>query len=147
MKETKELLVGKIERVSGPLVVASGLSRAKMFDIVKVGTEGIVGEIIEMRGDLAYIQAYESTEGLRPGDEVVSTGRPLSVELGPGLLGTIYDGVERPLKTLEEIWGYFITRGAEAPGLDRSVKWHFIPVVKPGMWSQPETSSERFKKR
>lgn len=132
MKETKELLVGKIERVSGPLVVASGLSRAKMFDIVKVGTEGIVGEIIEMRGDLAYIQAYESTEGLRPGDEVVSTGRPLSVELGPGLLGTIYDGVERPLKTLEEIWGYFITRGAEAPGLDRSVKWHFIPVVKPG---------------
>lgn len=132
MSNGEKKLTGKIERVSGPLVVASGLKEAKMYDLVKVGQEGLVGEIIEMRGEFAFIQVYEATDGLKPGDEVISTGKPLSVELGPGLLGTIYDGVERPLKTLEETWGYFITRGAEAPALDRSKKWHFIPAVKPG---------------
>lgn len=132
MSATNNYPSGKIERVSGPLVVASGLKEAKMFDLVKVGSEGLVGEIIEMRGDFAFVQVYEATEGLKPGDEVVSTGKPLSVELGPGLLGTIYDGVERPLQVLEEIWGYFITRGAEAPALDRTKKWHFVPLVKPG---------------
>jgi V/A-type H+-transporting ATPase subunit A len=134
----KEVIIkGKIERVSGPLVVASGLSGARMFDLVRVGSEGLVGEIIEMRGDNTYIQVYEATEGLRPGDEVISTGKPLSVELGPGLLGTIYDGVERPLKRLEEIWGPFIIRGAKAPALDRSKKWHFVPTVKPGDLVEP----------
>lgn len=136
-KKGEEVITGRIERVSGPLVVASGMRGARMFDLVKVGEDGLVGEIIEMRGDLAFLQVYEATEGLKPGDRVVSTGKPLSVELGPGLLGTIYDGVERPLKTLEEIWGYFITRGAETPALDRTKKWHFVPVVKPGARVQP----------
>jgi V/A-type H+-transporting ATPase subunit A len=136
-KTGEEVIKGRIERVSGPLVVASGMRGARMFDLVRVGEEGLVGEIIEMRGDLAFLQVYEATEGLKPGDEVVSTGKPLSVELGPGLLGTIYDGVERPLKTLEDLWGSFITRGAETPALDRSIKWHFVPAVKPGTRVQP----------
>lgn len=126
------MIKGRIERVSGPLVVASGMDEAKMYDLVRVGSEGLVGEIIEMRAGLAYIQVYEATEGLKPGDEVISTGAPLSVELGPGLLSTIYDGVERPLARLEELWGEFITRGAEAPALKRNVSWHFMPVVKKG---------------
>jgi len=128
----QNIFKGKIERISGPLVVASGLSGAKMFDLVRVGSEGLVGEIIEIRGESTYIQVYEATEGLKPGDEVVSTGKPLSVELGPGLLGTIYDGVGRPLKALEELWGPFVIRGAEAPTLNRTKRWHFIPTVKPG---------------
>ncbi|MCX7831541.1 MAG: V-type ATP synthase subunit A [Actinobacteria bacterium] len=134
---SNEVVVGSIKRVSGPLVVAEGLSGAKMFDLVKVGDEGLVGEIIEMRSELAFIQVYETTDGLKPGDKVVSTGKPLSVELGPGLLGTIYDGVERPLKSLEEKWGHFIIRGAEAPALDRKKKWHFMPKVKPGDEVEP----------
>ncbi len=129
----KKEIVGKIEKVSGPLVVAKGMREARMYDLVKVGEEKLVGEIIEMRGDFAYIQIYEATEGLKPGDIVVSTGEPLSVELGPGLLGTIYDGVERPLEALENIWGHFIVRGAEASALDRNHKWHFIPAVKEGV--------------
>lgn len=124
--------IGTILRVSGPLVVATGLDMAKMFDLVKVGEEGLVGEIIEMRGGRAFIQVYEATEGLKPGDVVQSTGAPLSVELGPGLISGIYDGVERPLEILENIWGSFITRGAEAPAIPRDVKWNFNPSKKIG---------------
>jgi V/A-type H+-transporting ATPase subunit A len=116
---------GKIIKVAGPLVVAEGLVTSKMYDLVRVGDEGLMGEIIEMRGDRSSIQVYEETEGLGPGDPVVSTGAPLSVELGPGMLGAVYDGVQRPLDALEAQVGAFLTRGIDAPGLDREAKWVF----------------------
>lgn len=130
--EKERIVTGKIVRISGPLVVADGMERAKMYDLVKVGSEGLVGEIIEIRAGRAFIQVYEATEGLRPGDKVISTGAPLSVELGPGLLSSIYDGVERPLEVLESLWGHYIVRGAEAPAIPRDKKWHFEPTVKVG---------------
>ena len=110
---------GSIVKVAGPLVVAEGLPTAKMFDLVRVGREGLMGEIIEMRGQTASIQVYEETEGLGPGDPVEATGAPLSVELGPGMLSAVYDGVQRPLDKLEEQAGSFLARGVTAPGLDR----------------------------
>ncbi|MDI6900998.1 MAG: V-type ATP synthase subunit A [Anaerosomatales bacterium] len=124
---------GRILKVAGPLVVAEGLVDSKMFDLVRVGEEGLMGEIIEMRGDRASIQVYEETEGLGPGDPVEATGAPLSVELGPGMLEAVYDGVQRPLDKLEEQAGAFLTRGISAPGLDRERRWAFTPVVEPGM--------------
>lgn len=120
---------GKIIKVSGPLVVAEGLVGAKMYDLVRVGRERLMGEIIELRGETASIQVYEETVGLGPGDPVFDTGEPLSVELGPGLLQSIYDGVQRPLKVIREKAGDFIPRGVEAPGLDRKKKWDFEPRV------------------
>ncbi|GAB4289070.1 MAG: V-type ATP synthase subunit A [Coriobacteriia bacterium] len=123
---------GTILKVAGPLVVAEGLVDSKMFDLVRVGEEGLMGEIIEMRGDRASIQVYEETEGLGPGDPVEATGAPLSVELGPGMLEAVYDGVQRPLDKLEEQAGAFLTRGISAPGLDREKRWEFTPVVEPG---------------
>ena len=116
--------VGEIYRISGPLVVAEGL-KAKMYDVCKVGEEGLMGEVVGIRGDKVLIQVYEDTSGVRPGEKVVNTGMPLSVELGPGMLTTIYDGVQRPLPVLKEVSGDFIGRGIEAPGLDRKKKWHF----------------------
>jgi len=123
---------GTIRKVAGPLVVAAGLGSAKMYDLVRVGEQGLMGEIIEMRGDRASIQVYEETEGLGPGMPVVSTGAPLSVELGPGLLEAVYDGVQRPLDALRAKLGAFLTRGVSAPGLDREKRWEFVPVVAPG---------------
>jgi V/A-type H+-transporting ATPase subunit A len=123
---------GKITKVSGPLVVAEGLKNAKMYDLVRVGEARLMGEIIELRGDLASIQVYEETTGLGPGDPVVSTGEPLSVELGPGLLESIYDGVQRPLNILEKKVGVFVARGVDAPALERERKWTFEPRVKVG---------------
>ncbi len=123
---------GRIVKVAGPLVVAEGLVESKMYDLVRVGDEGLMGEIIEMRGDRASIQVYEETEGLGPGDPVVATGQPLSVELGPGMLETVYDGVQRPLDALERQAGAFLTRGISAPGLDREKRWAFVPRVKAG---------------
>lgn len=123
---------GKIVKVSGPLVVAEGLADAKMYDLVKVGHQKLMGEIIELRGDQASIQVYEETVGIGPGDPVLSTGEPLSVELGPGLLMSIYDGVQRPLEVIREKVGDFITRGIEAPGLDRNKKWKFTPKISKG---------------
>ncbi|MDI6691811.1 MAG: V-type ATP synthase subunit A [Anaerosomatales bacterium] len=123
---------GRIIKVAGPLVVAEGLVESKMYDLVRVGNEGLMGEIIEMRGDRASIQVYEETEGLGPGDPVVSTGAPLSVELGPGMLEQVYDGVQRPLDVLQAQAGAFIARGLSAPALDRERLWAFEPRVKPG---------------
>lgn len=123
---------GIITKVSGPLVVATGLPEAKMFDVVKVGTQGLVGEVIEIRGDKVSIQVYEETSGLGPGDPVVSTGEPLSVELGPGMLEGIFDGIQRPLDVIEKKVGSFITRGIDVPALNREKKWKFTPRVKPG---------------
>lgn len=128
-----ETVTGKIRKVSGPLVVATGMKDAKIFDVVQVADQKLIGEIIELEGDVASIQVYEETSGLTPGQPVVSTGLPLSVELGPGLLDSIYDGIQRPLQEIEKAaGGPFITRGLEVPKLDRSKKWSFEPVAKEG---------------
>ncbi|MBN2821899.1 MAG: V-type ATP synthase subunit A [Coriobacteriia bacterium] len=123
---------GKIVKVAGPLVVAEGLVSSRMYDLVRVGAEGLMGEIIEMRGDRASIQVYEETEGLGPGQPVEATGAPLSVELGPGMLEAVYDGVQRPLDVLEQMAGAFLSRGVTAPGLDRDKRWEFKPTLKAG---------------
>lgn len=123
---------GKIIKVAGPLVVASGLSHANMFDVVHVGKQNLIGEIIEMRGENASIQVYEETSGMAPGDSVVSTGAPLSVELGPGLMGTIYDGIQRPLEAIRAICGDTISRGVQVSPISRDIKWEFMPAKKVG---------------
>lgn len=123
---------GKIVRVSGPLVVAEGMEDARMFDVVRVSDQRLIGEVIELKGDRASIQVYENTGGLGVGEPVVSTGEPLSVELGPGLLGSFYDGIQRPLDAIQAIAGDIITRGIEVPGLNREKEWHFVPKVKAG---------------
>ncbi|MCD4690402.1 V-type ATP synthase subunit A, partial [bacterium] len=130
MAETR--VQGTIRKVSGPLVVADGMRQAKMFDVVLVSDKNLIGEIIEVKGDLASIQVYEDTAGLGPGEPVVSTGEPLSVELGPGLIESIYDGIQRPLDKIEEIAGALITRGIAVPGLDREKKWEFVATAKVG---------------
>jgi len=123
---------GRIVRVSGPLVVAEGMEDARMFDVVRVSDQRLIGEIIELRSGRASIQVYENTGGLGVGEPVVSTGEPLSVELGPGLIGSFYDGIQRPLDAIQAIAGDVITRGIEVPGLNREKKWHFTPKVKAG---------------
>ncbi len=123
---------GRIVKVSGPLVIAEGMEHADMYDVVRVGKRRLIGEIIEMRGDKASIQVYEETSGLAPGEEVESLGEPLSVELGPGLIENIFDGIERPLKDLVDKAGDFITRGIEVTSLDRSKKWAFNPIAVVG---------------
>ncbi|MDI6800025.1 MAG: V-type ATP synthase subunit A [Actinomycetota bacterium] len=123
---------GIISKVSGPLVVAEGLTDSKMYDLVRVGNEGLMGEIIEIRGETASIQVYEETIGLGPGDPVYATGEALSVELGPGLLESIYDGVQRPIDVIREQVGDFIARGVKAPGLNREKKWDFKAVATVG---------------
>ena len=116
---------GEIVKVSGPLVIAKGMRDADMFDVVEVSDKRLIGEIIEMHGDEASIQVYEETAGLGPGEQVVSRGTPLSVELGPGLIGEIFDGIQRPLDVLVEREGDHITRGAFAPALNRDRVWDF----------------------
>lgn len=123
---------GKIIKVSGPLVVASGMKNAQMYEVVKVSEQKLIGEIIELKGDTASIQVYEETSGLGPGEPVYQTGKPLSVELGPGLLTSIYDGIQRPLNLIREVAGDYITRGIEVPALDPEKKWNFIPKVQNG---------------
>lgn len=124
--------IGKIVKVSGPMVVASGMQDANMYDVVRVGRQRLIGEIIEMRGDLASIQVYEETAGLGPGDIVESTGAPLSVELAPGLIGTIYDGIQRPLEKIREKSGATISRGIEADHIPHDILWLFVPKVSLG---------------
>ncbi len=123
---------GKITKVSGPLIEASGLSDANIYDVVEVSSDKLIGEIIEMRGDVASIQVYEETTGIGPGDPVISTGHPLSVELGPGMLEHMYDGIQRPLEKLEDLAGQFLTRGVTAPPLNRETKWEFVPTKQAG---------------
>ncbi len=124
---------GRIVKVSGPLVVADNMLGSRMYDVVYVGKHGLVGEIIELKGDQAYIQVYEETSGVGPGEPVVSTGMPLSVELGPGLIESIFDGTQRPLNVIEEMTkSSFIARGLKINALDRKRKWHFVPSVKEG---------------
>ena len=126
-------VVGKIKKVAGPLVIATGMRDADMFDVVRVSNERLIGEIIEMHGDEASIQVYEETSGLGPGEPVESTNVPLSVELGPGLMGSIYDGIQRPLtKIMEVTGGNLLERGVEVPSLDREKKWDFVATAKVG---------------
>ena len=124
--------MGVVYRVSGPVVIAKDVENAKMFDVVYVGEERLIGEIIRIIGNNSTIQVYEDTSGLRPGEPVVNTSKPLSVELGPGLLRSIYDGIQRPLPVLKEKSGEFIRRGVFANALDEKAEWEFVPSVKPG---------------
>ena len=117
-------VIGKVLKVSGPLIVAEGMRQANMFDVVRVGEMRLIGEIIEMHGDRASIQVYEETAGIGRGDAVVSTGEPLSVELGPGMLKNIYDGIQRPLESMLQKAGSNIPRGIELPALDREHEPH-----------------------
>lgn len=123
---------GIIKKVAGPLVIAKGMKDANMFDVVRVSKERLIGEIIEIHGDRASIQVYEETSGLGPGEKVVSTGMPLSVELGPGLIGSIFDGIQRPLDDIMKVSGNNLARGVEVPSLKREKKWDFVPCVKTG---------------
>ena len=123
---------GTIKKVAGPLVIAEGMRDANMFDVVRVSRQRLIGEIIEIHGDKASIQVYEETSGLGPGEPVESTGAPLSVELGPGLIGSIYDGIQRPLDDIMKISGNSLQRGVEVPALKRASKWHFVPAVRTG---------------
>ena len=124
--------VGKIIKVSGPLVVAEGMDEANVYDVVQVSDNKLIGEIIEMRGDRASIQVYEETVGIGPGEPVYSTGEPLSVELGPGLLEAMFDGIQRPLKEFQEVAGDSLNKGVAVPSLNREKKWDFEPVVSAG---------------
>ena len=123
---------GRVIKVSGPLVVAEGLAEANMFDVVRVGPQRLIGEVIEMRGDSASIQVYEETSGLAPGAEVETTGHPLSVELGPGMIEMIYDGIQRPLEKIMALTGHTISRGIDVPSIDREKKWMFEPKAQVG---------------
>ena len=128
---------GTIKKVAGPLVIAEGMRDANMFDVVRVSNQRLIGEIIEMHGDLASVQVYEETSGLRPGEPVESTEIPLSVELGPGLITSIYDGIQRPLDDIMKIAGNNLKRGVEVPSLKRDRKWEFVPVLQVGDEVEP----------
>ena len=126
------MVVGKIWRISGPLVIAENMKGAQVYEVVEVGEEALIGEIIGLEGDRAIIQVYEDTGGLTVGEKVVGTGKPLVAELGPGIVGTVYDGLQRPLSELEVLVGPFVKRGVRAHPLSRDKKWHFTPLIKPG---------------
>ncbi|MHC4418732.1 MAG: V-type ATP synthase subunit A [Planctomycetota bacterium] len=122
----------KVVKVAGPVVVAEGMTGARMYDVVRVGKLNLIGEIVELKGDLASIQVYEETTGMGPGEPVANTELPLSVELGPGLIESIYDGIQRPLNSLVEAEGEFMSRGSSFPGLNREKKWHLKPTAENG---------------
>ena len=128
---------GRIIKVAGPLVVAENMADANMFDVVRVGKSRLIGEIIEMRGDKASIQVYEETAGLGPGDADVSNDMHLSVELGPGLIKNIYDGIQRPLEAIREKCGALIERGIDVPSLNRDIHWEFVSCLKIGDMVKP----------
>ena len=153
-KMTSQLTTqGVIERISGPVVQASNMLGTKLYDVARVGEEKLVGEIIRLNGDIATIQVYESTDGLTPGEPVYPAYAPLSVELGPGLLRQIFDGIQRPLPVIRDMSGDFITRGIEIPGLDHKKIWDFTPKIKKGakvtggdiLGDIPETPTVDFK--
>lgn len=123
---------GNIIKIAGPVIVADGMRGTQMHEMVKVGNDKLIGEIIELEGDTATIQVYEETAGLRPGEKIESTGGPLSVELGPGIMGSIFDGIQRPLEVIKSKTGDFIERGVDVPSIDKEKKWTFKPVAKVG---------------
>jgi len=124
--------IGRVVKVAGPVVIAEGMAGARMYDVVRVGEMNLIGEIVELRGDTASIQVYEETTGIGPGEPVRDTEAQLSVELGPGLIESIYDGIQRPLDALVDVEGAFMSRGSDMPGLNREKKWHFKPTVEDG---------------
>ena len=124
---------GTIKKVAGPLVIAEGMRDANMFDVVRCQQPTSHREIIEMHGDQASVQVYEETSGLGPGEPVESTGAPLSVELGPGLIGSIFDGIQRPLEEIMKVSATTFNAGVEIPALDHKKKWHFTPLKKAGI--------------
>ena len=136
MKEAKK---GIIKSIAGPLIIAEQIAGCEMYEVVRVGEEGLMGETIKLIGDQAYIQVYEDTTGLKPGEEVARTGMPLSVELGPGIMGNFYDGIQRPLQAIKEQAGDYITRGISVPGLDPDKKWDFTPLVEQGAEDRKST--------
>mgnify|MGYP002732271896 CR=1 FL=1 len=125
-------IVGQVKRVNGPVITVKGITDAMMMELVRIGEQQLIGELVKLSGDEAVVQVYEDATGIAPGDNVYGSGMPLSVELGPGLIGTIYDGIQRPLEALQKLGGVFITRGLSSPSLDRNRKWHFVPVVAAG---------------
>jgi V/A-type H+-transporting ATPase subunit A len=127
----KERIIGRVRRVNGPVIEARGVTDAMMLELVRVGEARLVGETIKLEGDSAVIQVYEDTTGITPGENVYGSGMPLSVELGPGLIGTIYDGIQRPLEEIRKLSGEFIERGIVAPSLNRDKRWHFVPEAFP----------------
>jgi V/A-type H+-transporting ATPase subunit A len=130
---------GRIVWVAGPAVKADGMMGARMYEVVRVGKDGLVGEVIKLTGDVAFIQVYENTSGLSPNEPVVGTGLPLSVTLGPGMMGSVYDGVQRPLDKIAERVGPFVKRGVTVPPIPEDKKWHFVPTVKKGEEVEPGT--------
>jgi V/A-type H+-transporting ATPase subunit A len=128
--------IGLIERIAGSVVVASHMKGTQMNELVRVGEEGLIGEVIRLEGDTVTVQVYEETTGIRPGEKVERMRRPLSVELGPGMVGQTYDGIQRPLNVIKQITGDFISRGISVDALDRKKKWRFLPVVKKGQTLQ-----------
>ncbi len=128
----QERVIGRVERVNGPVIEARGVTDSIMLELVHVGENRLVGEVIKLRGEGATVQVYEDTTGVAPGDPIYGTGTPLSLELGPGIMGNIYDGIQRPLREIEEISGAFIKRGISVPGIDRDRLWEFTPMVSPG---------------
>ena len=126
------IIEGNIIKVAGPVILADGMRGTQMHEMVKVGDDKLIGEIIELEGDTATIQVYEETAGIKPGEKVESTGGPLSVELGPGIMGSIYDGIQRPLDVIKQLTGDYIARGIDVPSIDKEKKWDFKPVAKEG---------------
>ena len=128
-----ERIIGQVKRVNGPVIEAMGVTDAMMLELVRVAEVRLIGEIIKLEGDNAVIQVYEDTTGICPGDNIYGSGMPLSLELGPGLIGTIYDGIQRPLEDIYKISGHFIGRGIQVPSIDKEKKWHFVPGdIEPG---------------
>jgi len=125
-------IIGRVKRVNGPVIEVMGITDAEMFELVRVGEEGLVGELIKLEADNAVVQVYEDTTGIAPFDPVYGTGMPLSVELGPGMVGTIYDGIQRPLEAIRTVSDVYIRRGITVPSLNRETRWHFVPSVKGG---------------
>ena len=125
-------IIGQIKRINGPVIEVMGITDAEMFELVWVGHEHLIGELIKLETDSAVVQVYEDTTGIAPYDPVYGAGRQLSVELGPGMIGTIYDGIQRPLEKIREISEIYINRGISVPSLSKEKKWHFVPTAQKG---------------
>jgi len=126
------MITGNIIKIAGPVIVGDGMKGTQMYEMVKVGNDNLIGEIIELEGDTATIQVYEETAGMKPGEPIESTGGPLSVELGPGIIGSIFDGIQRPLEKIKFLTGDYLQRGVSVPSLDKEKKWTFDPILTAG---------------
>jgi V/A-type H+-transporting ATPase subunit A len=140
----RERIIGTVKRINGPVIEAKGVRDAMMLEMVSVGEVRLTGEVIKLEGESGVIQVYEDTTGMTPGENIYGSGMPLSVELGPGLIGSIYDGIQRPLEEIRSVSGDFIQRGVQVPSLDRDKLWHFEPSSLEGdLLFRPGRSWER----